>query len=271
MIRLLVCHRLKPARDELRRVLGAQSEIAVVGEAESLDDVLPRIQKLGPDIALVDVRLPPAGGTSAVVQLRQTTPSVRVVACAAPDDAMMAMELLDAGAASCYLLGRPLWELERALVGVSGPLARVWHRLERARDQDAVASIAADELALLTGAALVESFVVTPDRTATAAFVHVRPAGPRFHTVPAVVRRALDEGRFVKADDVELAELSGWGLPCSEIVSMPLLAAARFVGAVLLGIQDGVALQIDEDVVSAVVNLASAALSRLRSIESEAF
>lgn len=51
-----------------------------------------------PDLALVDLHMPPPGGIRAVAAIRRTTPRVRVVAMSGSDDPEPAVEALRAGA-----------------------------------------------------------------------------------------------------------------------------------------------------------------------------
>ncbi|WP_346533569.1 response regulator transcription factor [Micromonospora sp. DPT] len=51
-----------------------------------------------PDLALVDLHMPPPGGIRAIAAIRRTTPRVRVVAMSGGDDPAPALEALRAGA-----------------------------------------------------------------------------------------------------------------------------------------------------------------------------
>jgi two-component system, NarL family, nitrate/nitrite response regulator NarL len=66
--RILVADPLRIFRSGVRNLLERESDFAVV-EAGSLDDVLDAIADDCPDIALIDLELPPVGGVAAVRRL----------------------------------------------------------------------------------------------------------------------------------------------------------------------------------------------------------
>ncbi|MFE9919533.1 response regulator [Micromonospora sp. NPDC005553] len=68
---------------------------ASTGEAAAAAALVSRCR---PDLALVDLHMPPPGGIRAVAAIRRTTPRVRVVAMSGSADAGPAVEALRAGA-----------------------------------------------------------------------------------------------------------------------------------------------------------------------------
>jgi two-component system response regulator DevR len=65
---------------------------SVVGEAESGEDAVARIPGSGARVAVLDIRLPGVSGFEVAEQLRQTAPSVRVLAISARMDDFIHME-----------------------------------------------------------------------------------------------------------------------------------------------------------------------------------
>ncbi|MFC8619141.1 response regulator [Micromonospora purpureochromogenes] len=65
------------------------------GDASAAASLVGRTQ---PDLALVDLHMPPPGGIRAIAAIRRTTPRVRVVAMSGGDDPAPALEALRAGA-----------------------------------------------------------------------------------------------------------------------------------------------------------------------------
>ncbi|WP_341716263.1 response regulator transcription factor [Micromonospora sp. FIMYZ51] len=75
---------------------GARAQVVgSTGDAAAAASLMSRCL---PDLALVDLHMPPPGGIRAVAAIRRTTPRVRVVAMSGDDDPAPAMEALRAGA-----------------------------------------------------------------------------------------------------------------------------------------------------------------------------
>ncbi|MET8120082.1 response regulator transcription factor [Micromonospora sp. NPDC005291] len=74
---------------------GRAEVVASTGDAAAAAALISRCR---PDLALVDLHMPPPGGIRAVAAIRRTTPRVRVVAMSGSSDATPALEALRAGA-----------------------------------------------------------------------------------------------------------------------------------------------------------------------------
>ncbi|MEU7677984.1 response regulator transcription factor [Micromonospora taraxaci] len=74
---------------------GRAEVVASTGDATAAAALVSRCQ---PDLALVDLHMPPPGGIRAVAAIRRTTPRIRVVAMSGSTDPAPAMEALRAGA-----------------------------------------------------------------------------------------------------------------------------------------------------------------------------
>lgn len=70
----------------------------VVGSTGDAAAAASMISRCHPDLALVDLHMPPPGGVRAVAAIRRTTPRVRVVAMSGSTDPAPALEALRAGA-----------------------------------------------------------------------------------------------------------------------------------------------------------------------------
>ena len=64
------------ARNELRRLLAAHADIAIVGEAVDAEDATKKITALRPDLLFLDVQMPGADGFSLLEQLDPPLPAV---------------------------------------------------------------------------------------------------------------------------------------------------------------------------------------------------
>ena len=90
-------------REALAVLLGVQAGIEVVGEAGNGADALAKVAALGPDVVLMDLRMPVLDGVAATRRLRVDHPGVRVIALTTFDDDEDVFAALRAGAVG-YLL-----------------------------------------------------------------------------------------------------------------------------------------------------------------------
>jgi DNA-binding NarL/FixJ family response regulator len=66
-------------RSVLRDVVGATSDLVVVGEADSGEAAVELVEDLAPDLVLMDVRMPGMGGIAATRKIKERNPSTVVV------------------------------------------------------------------------------------------------------------------------------------------------------------------------------------------------
>jgi len=84
----------------LELLLSAASEgrIKVAGRTESADEALGLVRRHRPQVALVDLAMPPPGGLGAIREIAHHYPEVRILALSGTDDRDLALEALAAGA-----------------------------------------------------------------------------------------------------------------------------------------------------------------------------
>ncbi len=78
-IRVLIVDDITETRDHLARLLGFESDIEVVGLAESGRRAIELAISLKPDIVLMDINMPDMDGIEATEQLSAQVPSASVV------------------------------------------------------------------------------------------------------------------------------------------------------------------------------------------------
>ncbi|MBV9845518.1 MAG: response regulator transcription factor [Kutzneria sp.] len=81
MIRVLLADDQALIRGALSALLGLESDIEVVAEVGTGDEVVPAARRTLPDVALLDVQMPGKDGLAAAAELREAVPSCRVVMC----------------------------------------------------------------------------------------------------------------------------------------------------------------------------------------------
>jgi DNA-binding NarL/FixJ family response regulator len=97
-----------------------QSGIEVVGRAVDGEEALAHIERLRPDIALVDVRMPRLSGIELTRRARSSTPGTAVLLYTGYGDRALLSEGLDAGVAGFVLKEAPIDDLLRAIRAVAG-------------------------------------------------------------------------------------------------------------------------------------------------------
>jgi Response regulator containing a CheY-like receiver domain and an HTH DNA-binding domain len=97
-IRFLIVDDHPHGREGMRDILEAEPRFAVVGEASSGEAALEAVERLKPDIVLMDVNMPGMGGLEAAQIVKRRTPDVRIVMVTAHDEPAFLFEALRCGA-----------------------------------------------------------------------------------------------------------------------------------------------------------------------------
>lgn len=80
--------------------LGLEPDITIVGEADDAKSALPLVQRLQPDVILMDVRMPGIDGIIATAGLRAVAPHSAVIILSLYSDPATRARALAAGAAA---------------------------------------------------------------------------------------------------------------------------------------------------------------------------
>jgi DNA-binding NarL/FixJ family response regulator len=122
-------------REGLRRILQAQDDMEVVGEAGDSARAVATAARERPDVVLLDVEIPGGEATATVRKLRDASPASRVIILSMHEGPRLVQELLDAGIRG-YLLKSIHWQElvlairtvhvdpDRVVLGVSGQSLR---------------------------------------------------------------------------------------------------------------------------------------------------
>ncbi len=106
-IRVLVVDDHTILRQGLRALLDEYDDLQVVGDAQSGEEALVRVDELMPDVVLMDVMMPGMNGLEATRRIRERHHQVRVLVLTQYEDRQFVLSLLQAGA-SGYVLKRVL-------------------------------------------------------------------------------------------------------------------------------------------------------------------
>ena len=211
-VRVLIADDEAPARAKLRRLLAAESDVAVVGESANGAEAAEAIGALHPDLVLLDIQMPGVDGFGTIDRVGLDAMPYTVFVTAYDEHAVRAFEVnaLD------YLL-KPVApsRLRVAMGRVRAALDRgAWHEQpERmARAMEAVEArepylrrvlVQADNRALLLPVERIDRAVA--DRN----YVHLHVAGGRFQlrtTISGLADR-LDPAHFLRVNRAEVVRL----------------------------------------------------------------
>jgi two-component system, NarL family, response regulator NreC len=106
-IRILIADDHGIMRAGLRVLLNAEADMEIIGEASNSADALSMAEALHPDIALLDLSMPGAGGIEVTRRLCATCPTMRTLILTVHEDQAMLREALNAGAAG-YIIKRAI-------------------------------------------------------------------------------------------------------------------------------------------------------------------
>ena len=106
-VRVLVADDHPVVRAGLRALLSAEPGLAVVAEAGSGEETVLMARQHQPDVVLMDLRMPGAGGLAAIRQLSADQPGVRVVVLTTYDSDADILPAVEAGAAGYLLKDTP--------------------------------------------------------------------------------------------------------------------------------------------------------------------
>jgi len=90
-------------REGLKTLLSTAPDIEVVGEAADGAEAVELVANVAPDVVLMDIVMPVMNGAEATARIKETSPSVQVIALTSYAEGELAEQTLQAGAIS-YLL-----------------------------------------------------------------------------------------------------------------------------------------------------------------------
>ena len=97
-IKVVIIEDFKLTRVGLRCALNENKDINVIGESESAMNGLRIIEQLKPDVVLMDLGLPGMNGIEALMKLRETNKTTKVIALTSHDREEEVIAVLSAGA-----------------------------------------------------------------------------------------------------------------------------------------------------------------------------
>ena len=102
-LKVLVVDDQRLMLDAIRVLLEREEDISVVACVDSGEKALPLVGQTGPDVVLLDVRMPGMDGLTVLERLRERYPSIAVVMLSAIEDPALVRAALQRGAAAFVL------------------------------------------------------------------------------------------------------------------------------------------------------------------------
>lgn len=110
-IRVLLADGQSLFREAVRVVLSSEDDLTVVGEAGDGLQAVAEVERLHPDVALLDADLPNGDGIHATRQISIRVPECRVIVFSAQEDEQLLVRALEAGASGYLSKSSPMIEL----------------------------------------------------------------------------------------------------------------------------------------------------------------
>jgi len=115
MIRVLVADDHPLLRNGIRQVLGQESDVTVMGEAENAEQVLERIDEQGWDVVVLDIAMPGRSGFDALREIRRRRPHLPVLVLSMHSEEQFAIRAIKAGASGFVSKSDAPAEIVRAI------------------------------------------------------------------------------------------------------------------------------------------------------------
>ena len=114
-IRVIIADDHAVVREGTRHILESEQDIEVVGEAANGAEAVVLVERLNPDVAIVDISMPILSGIEATERIKVVRPGTAVLILTSYDDDRYVFALLAAGAAGYLLKDVPSAEVVRAV------------------------------------------------------------------------------------------------------------------------------------------------------------
>jgi DNA-binding NarL/FixJ family response regulator len=113
--RVLIVDDVERVRQELRTFLTLAGDIEIVGEASDGLEAIRLVERLAPQVVLMDLEMPVMDGFEATRRIKARRPSCRVIALTIHAGKAERQQALQAGMAEVVAKGAPLEILLRAI------------------------------------------------------------------------------------------------------------------------------------------------------------
>jgi len=115
MIKVLLVDDHELVRTGIEALLNSQDDISVVGVTNCGEEALEILERISPDVILMDINMPGIGGVETCRRMLQRYPEIRIVALSVHNDGPIPSQLLKMGAVGFISKGSPVDEMVNAI------------------------------------------------------------------------------------------------------------------------------------------------------------
>ena len=119
MIRLLIIDDHEMVREGLKAMLVTEPDFSIVGDAANAEQALELIERLHPDVALLDVRLPGESGVEVCRTVSERYPDTAVIILTTFTDENLVARCIQAGARGFIVKDIERFDLKRSIRAVA--------------------------------------------------------------------------------------------------------------------------------------------------------
>ena len=119
MIRLLIIDDHEMVREGLKAMLSAEPDFAIVGDAANAEQAFALIERLRPDIILLDIRLPGTSGIEVCRTVTERYPETAVIILTTFTDESLVAQCIQAGARGFIVKDIERFDLKRSIRAVA--------------------------------------------------------------------------------------------------------------------------------------------------------
>jgi two-component system, NarL family, response regulator DevR len=119
MIRLLIIDDHEMVREGLKAMLVTEPDFSIVGDAANAEQALELVERLHPDVALLDVRLPGVSGVEVCRTVTERYPETAVIILTTFTDENLVARCIQAGARGFIVKDIERFDLKRSIRAVA--------------------------------------------------------------------------------------------------------------------------------------------------------